>query len=163
MPKRTKTKWTAWTVPPVIAPIPPEGLVRPGEKREPVPWPLGQPLKETAEQLVRMMNTHPKLDPPDPAQRWALMQYAEYGALPLLDEWPSSHWREEAKAALDGFRFYWDSQPVVGSTGRISDVAKLAWGYFGPGVGPDKLKGGAYWWLALAVLRRSAFSWKVSA
>ncbi|MFA5028178.1 MAG: CGNR zinc finger domain-containing protein [Candidatus Methylomirabilota bacterium] len=97
-----------------------------------------------------MMNTHPRLDPPDPGLKWALGHYAEYGVLPF--EWPNAQWRKEAEDAISGFRFCLYRQPMQDPTGRIFDTAKLAWKYFGPAIGPDKLKGPAYWWLALAMI-----------
>lgn len=139
MPKRMP-KLPSWSEAPVVAPIPSGKNVRPFQKREPVAWPLTRPLKEVAEQLAGMMNTHPKLDRPDPGLKWALAQYAEHGALPTLAEWPK-RWRDEAAVAIAGHRF------------DLSDSGRLHFGYFGPGIGPHTLKGPAHWWFNLLVLQ----------
>lgn len=140
MPKK-KSAGLKWTEPPVIAPIPSMGKVRPFEKREPVPWPLTRPLEETAAQLVRLMNVPPEDSTITSTQlRWAVEYYADRGALPPIEAWPEAS-RNVGRAALDGFRFYW------------TDAGRLHWGYFGPKLGPSRLTVEAYWWLALAVLQ----------
>ena len=139
-----KTAWSKglfWKVPPASAPIPPEGLMRPHEKREPVPWPLAQPLGDIAKGLVADMNLPPRYGGRfSPALRWAITQYAEQGILPPLATWPDSY-KKEGIAALDGHRF------------QLTDDGALTFGYYGPGLrGRDHLKDDAYWWLALGVL-----------
>lgn len=160
MPKKSKArpkaptwpKGLAWTEPPIIAPIPSGGKVRPYEKREPVPWPLQKPLSKIAEELATNMNLGRDAALPSEAIRWAITRYAENGTLPWLEDWPSRDWRMEAETALGGFRFSWIRQPMRDPHGTIFDTTRTGFGYFGPGVGPDKLTSDAYPWLCLAVL-----------
>jgi hypothetical protein len=140
MPNRSKAKpkgplWRPQVPLRVLAPTGPIWWAMTDRKEAPIVWPSTMSLHELATAFTNRLNMRPENSGMTQAQRWAMVHYADHGALPPVNEWPDSS-RKEATAALTGYQFRWAKN------------GGLCFGYFGP-LSPET----ANIWFDLAILQ----------